>query len=363
MSLLHQIALTGLPGCGAVTARLLVERFGNAEAIFNTPKADLLDAGIRKPLAEAIVQKEGFSRAEEEVAFVEKNGIKTLFYADKAFPQRLRMCYDTPVLLYYKGDVDFNAKHIISVVGTRNATAYGREICDKLIEDLQRFNVLIISGLAHGIDSLAHRACIKHHVQTAAVLGHGLDRIYPAVNRDLAVKMLENGALLTEFMSGTNPDRENFPKRNRIIAGLADATIVVEAALKGGALITAELANSYNRDVFAFPGDVYHEYSAGCNYLIKTNRAALISGIKDLEYILGWTLPEQKPEPKPVLNLNLSGDEQTIVDCIEASGLIGIDDLALKTNIPQNKLAMLILELEMQEIIIAMPGKIYRLAN
>ena len=210
---------------------------------------------------------------------------------------------------------------------------------------------------------MAHKACLKEDITTVAALGHGLDRIYPALHRSYAEQMLENGGLITDFPSGTNPDRENFPKRNRIIAGMSDATIVVEASIKGGALITAEIANSYNRDVFAFPGSVNDEFSTGCNYLIKTNRAHLISNIKDLEYILDWTENKPKKEQKQIsLKLNLSPDEKKVTDILEEKGLTGIDALAFAIKLPQSKLAITILGLEMQGIIVALPGKVYKLA-
>jgi len=364
MSTLHQIALTFIPGIGDVTARNLLEHFGSAEIVFTASKKSLSEVpGIRKNAMEAILKKEGFDRAEKELRFIEKYKIQPLFYTNEAYPKRLKNCYDAPVLLYYKGKADLNSSKVISIVGTRNATAYGRELTQKLVEALKPHNVIVISGLAHGIDGIAHKACIKHDIPTIGVMGHGLDRIYPAVHRSLAEKMLSQGGLLTEFPSETNPDRENFPKRNRIVAGMADATIIVEAGLKGGALITAELANSYNRDVFAFPGSVNDEFSAGCNYLIKTNRANLITGIKDLEYMLGWAIDTaEDAKPKQVsLKLNLSEDEQNVINVLESKGTVGIDDLSLLTKLPQSRLAVTILGLEMQGIVVSLPGKMYRL--
>ncbi|HEY0899189.1 MAG TPA: DNA-processing protein DprA, partial [Sphingobacteriaceae bacterium] len=252
---------------------------------------------------------------------------------------------------------------VISIVGTRNATEYGKELCHKLMEDLRVHNPVIVSGLAHGIDSLAHKEALNHQMRTVGVLGHGLDRIYPAQNRALAEKMLHEGGLLTEFPSGSNPDKENFPKRNRIIAGLADVTLVIEASIKGGALITAELANSYNRDVFAFPGRIDNPFSEGCNHLIKTNRANLIVGVKDLEYILNWNVESPAPEKKQLsLLLNLSPEEQKVADLLQQNGAMGIDDLALQSELPQSKLAITILGMEMQGLILTMPGKVYKLA-
>ncbi len=363
MSILHQIALTNIYGIGVVTARSLIEYFGSAQAVFEANKSDLKQvAGLRKSSAEAILNKEGFSRADIEMEFIEKYKINTLFYTDESYPQRLKNCYDAPILLYYKGNANLNSKRIISIVGTRNATSYGKGICDNIIEALAEYDALVISGLAYGIDTLIHKACLKYHVPTVGVLGHGLDRIYPSQNRSIAEKMIESGGLLSEYASKTNPDRENFPKRNRIIAGLADATIVVEASLKGGALITAEIANSYNRDVLAFPGSVNDEFSAGCNYLIKTNRAHLISGIKDLEYLLGW-INMPKTEARQIsLNLKLSADERKITDFLQLKSQAGIDEIAIETAMQQSKLAITILGLEMQGIVISLPGKMYKIS-
>lgn len=363
MSQLHQIALTFVPGIGDITARMLLEHFGSAEGVFEAGKSQLSKiSGIRKKTIDAILKKEGFNRAEKELDFVGKYKIQTLFYTDQAYPKRLRNCYDAPVLLYYKGNSELNTGRIVSVVGTRNATPYGKELTQNLVEAMKPYNVLVVSGLAHGIDGIAHKACIRNEIETLGVLGHGLDRIYPSQHRSLAEKMISCGGLLTEFPSETNPDRENFPKRNRIVAGLADATIIVEASLKGGALITAELANSYNRDVFAFPGNVNAEFSSGCNYLIKTSRAHLITGIKDLEYLMGWSETVSKKTRQVSLKLNFSEEENLVVKTLEEKGIVAIDDLALSTQLPQSKLAVTVLGLEMQGIVISLPGKTYKLA-
>ena len=364
MSLLHEIALTQTPGIGAVTARALLSHFGNsAEAIFSAKKSQLTAIqGIGPKTADSILKQEGFKRAEKEMAFIERYKIQALSYSSAEYPARLRNCYDAPLLLYFKGNSELNAKRIISVVGTRNATQYGKELTQQLIADLKKNDVLVVSGLAHGIDGIAHKACLKNDVPTIGVVGHGLDRIYPAQHRAIAEKMISNGGILTEFISETNPDRENFPKRNRIVAGMADATVIVEASVTGGALITAELANSYNRDVFAFPGNVNHEFSAGCNYLIKTNRAHLIANAKDLEYFLGWTVDKPKESIRQIsLNLNLTPDEKKVIDILNAKGTISYDELALAINMQQSKLAVTILGLEMQGVIVALPGKSYKL--
>jgi DNA processing protein len=347
-----------------MNARNLLSYCGSAEEVFKAKESSLINIpGIGAVTARSIRNHKAFERAEKELQFIEKYKIQTFFVTDKTYPTRLKNCVDAPLLLYYKGHADLNSSKVISVVGTRNATEYGKEICRQLIADLVIQKPLIVSGLAYGIDSTTHKECIKHSVPTVGVLGHGLDRIYPSVHRSLAQKMLEGGGLLTEFPSTTNPDRENFPKRNRIIAGLSDATIVVEASIKGGALITAELANSYNRDVFAYPGRINEEFSAGCNFLIKTNRANLISRVSDLEYILGWSeVKVKQSRPQLSLALNLTPDEQKIADILNEKGSIAVDDLAIQSGMAQSKLAVTILGMEMQGIVISLPGKHYKLA-
>lgn len=362
MPSLYEIALTLVPGVGSVTARNLLEKFGDADSVFKATSASLTTIpGIGPKTARSILAKEFLLKAEKELAFVEKYKIRTLFFTAEDYPFRLRNCYDAPVLLYYKGAADLNSSRIISIVGTRNATPYGKELTQQLVENLKQHDVLVISGLAHGIDGIAHKACLKQEVPTVGVVGHGLDRIYPAQHRSLAEKMLPQGGLLTEFPSGTNPDRENFPKRNRIVAGLADATIIVEAAVNGGALITAELANSYDRDVFAFPGRVNDQYSSGCNYLIKSNRAHLVTGIRDIEYLMGWEVKDVSRKSQLSLPVNLTEDEKKITDILAVKERVPADKLLAETRFSASKLSMTLLSLEMQGLIVALPGKVYRL--
>ena len=284
MSLLHKIALSCITGVGSVLARNLVSYCGSPEDVFSAKRKHLRKVpGIGPKTVELIENHRAFERAEKELAFINKYNIQALFLTDETYPKRLKNCFDAPVMLYFKGNADLNSGKVISVVGTRSSTDYGRDICRTLLAGLKVHNPLIVSGLAYGIDFLAHKEALKNSLSTVGIMAHGLDRIYPSPHRPLAEKMVASGGLLTEFVSGTAPDRENFPKRNRIIAGLADVVIVVEANIKGGALITAELANSYDRDVFAFPGRITDEYSSGCNHLIKTHRANLITKLADLE--------------------------------------------------------------------------------
>jgi DNA processing protein len=365
MSQLHQIALTFLNKIGAGSAKVMLSYMGSAEAIFEASPAKLLTIpGIGDKRAKDLNLDEALQRAADELKFIEKNNIEVLFYTDANYPKRLKNCVDAPILLYSKGNADLNARKIVSIVGTRNATDYGRQLCEELIKEIQQYDVLVASGLAHGIDVIAHKECIKNNVATVGVFGHGLDRIYPVANRSTADKMLENGGWLTEYPSGTVPGRENFPERNRIVAGMADATIVIEASIKGGALITAEIANSYNRDVFAFPGRLGDTFSEGCNFLIRNNKAALLTCVADLAYSMGWEKPDDaKPVEQFMLPIDLTGDERTIYNVIQQHNApLAIDDLTLKTNMPMSQLAMNLLNMEMQGFIRSLPGKMYRVS-
>ncbi|MEO6521634.1 MAG: DNA-processing protein DprA [Mucilaginibacter sp.] len=363
MSTLHQIALTFTKNIGDHLAKVLVSYCGSAEAVFEaSPKKLMQIPGISHKTIEYINTPEAMERAKREMDFIEKNNIQVLFYTDATYPKRLKNCSDSPALLYYKGTADLNQPRIVSVVGTRNATDYGKQLCRDLIEDLKAYDVIVVSGLAYGIDVAAHKESLRMEIPTIGVFAHGLDRIYPAQNRPTADKMLSNGGWLTDFPSGTIPDRENFPKRNRIVAGMADCTIVVEASIKGGALITAEIANSYNRDVFAFPGRISDEYSTGCNFLIRNNKAALLTSGADLGYVLGWekTHGDIKKQAQLMMPIDLSANERLIFETIQQNaGTLGIDDLAIKTNLPLSQLAMNLLNLEMQGFVNSLPGKTY----
>lgn len=364
MSLLHQIALSCIEGVGSILARNLISYCGSPEDVFTAKRNQLSKVpGVGPKTVEFIKNHRSFEQAEKELSFIEKYKIQALFLTDNDYPKRLKNCFDAPVMLYFKGNADLNASKVISIVGTRNSTEYGRDICRSLLSGIKIHNPLIISGLAYGIDFLAHKEALRNSISTVGIMAHGLDRIYPSQHRPLAERMVDSGGLLTEFMSGTVPDRENFPKRNRIIAGLADVTIVVEANIKGGALITAELANSYNRDVFAYPGRITDEYSSGCNHLIKTNRASLITKVADLEYILGWTesLNQTRANPQLSLAIDMSDDEKIVAEVLMDKGNLLIDHLAVLTNLPQSKLALTILGMEMRGLIIALPGNVYKL--
>lgn len=364
MSTLHKIALTFIKSIGPVHAKNLLAYCGSAEAVFSATKSQLLQIpGIGSKTVEAVLNTTALRRAEEEINFVEKHGIEVLFFSDKNYPNRLKNCYDSPILLYFKGKADLNQPKIISVVGSRNATEYGRSLCKQICEILAPYNVLIVSGLAYGIDVAIHKECISQRITTVGVLGHGLDRLYPQVHKSVSQKMVLNGGLLSEFPILTNPDRQNFPQRNRIIAGISDATLVVEASIKGGALITAEIANSYNKDVFAFPGRTNDLLSEGCNFLIKTNRAGLINNAKDLIYYLNWDeqITTVKKQVQISMPINLTANEHKVIDVLQY-GQLSIDELCITLSIQQSKLAIVMLTLEMQGLIISLPGKVYKLA-
>ncbi len=362
MELLYQIALTLIPGIGDINGKRLISYCGGLEAVFKEKKAALLKIpGIGPVTLKSILNKSVFDLAEKEIRFIENFLIQTAFFLDEKYPHRLKNCEDSPMLLYYKGNVDLNNSKVLSIVGTRKASAYGRKICKEIIEDLKDLNILIVSGLAYGIDTHAHKNAVLYELPTVGVLAHGLDRIYPSENRAMAEKMLNRGGLLTEFRSGTNPDRENFPRRNRIVSGLSDATLVIESALKGGALITAEIANSYNRDVFAVPGRTTDRYSEGCNFLIKTHRAALIQSAKDIKYILGWDKLEQKTKKQQKIFIELNTDEQKIVDLLKENEILGIDQISIKIESPTSKIVSTLLNLEFRGIVQCLPGKVFKL--
>ncbi len=362
MSKLHEIALTFVPNIGHVTGRLLVETFGSAEAVFNATQKQLhCIQGLRKDTFFLLKNKDAFLKAEQELKFIEKSNIQTLFYTNDTYPQRLKHCADAPLVLYFRGNADLNEIKVINIVGTRHMTDYGKECISHLIQELKDEQLLIVSGLAYGVDTHAHRVALDCGFSTVGVLAHGLDTIYPSQNKKLAEQMLEQGGLLTEYCSQTKPDAPHFPSRNRIVAGMCDATIVIESAAKGGALITAELANSYNRDVFAFPGRIGDPYSAGCNKLIKINKAALIENADDLRYLLGWDRREVQTNVQRQLFVELPQEQREVWDCIAQNDEIEIDLLCAKTGFPLSKVASALLSLELQGLINTLPGKRYKI--
>jgi DNA processing protein len=362
-TLSHQIALSLIPHIGAVQARILMDYFGDAAAIFKAKKStlDRLE-GIGEIRANSIKTFNRFKRAEEEMAFIEKYKITPLFLTDTRYPKRLLHCYDPPTLLYYRGNTDLNTGRIISIIGTRSNTEYGKQVTETLVKELVTQNVLVVSGLAFGIDAIAHRAALRNNLCTIGVLAHGLDTIYPTQHASLAKEIIKQGGLLTEFTSATKPDKHNFPTRNRVVAGMSDATIVIETGVKGGSMITAELANGYNKDVFAFPGKTTDSKSAGCNYLIKNNKAMLLTDAQELIQVMGWEDQKKKTfKQQKELFIQLSIEEKIIVDILREKETVTIDELNLKSNLSSSVVAAATLSLELQNVIIAMPGKMYKL--
>ncbi len=363
MSLLYQLLLSGIKGVGPVLTQQLLNHFGTAERVLKASPAELSNLpGVGLTTARAINQAKPTPGLQAELEFISKNHIAVLQWNKPGYPGRLARCGDAPGLLFYRGMIDLDHPRIVGIVGTRNATHYGKKCCYELVEALQAFDVVVVSGLASGIDTHVHEACLHFGVPTLAVLAHGFDRIYPPVNRKLASRLLREGGLLTEYPSGTKPGKMNFPARNRIIAGLADATVVVEASLKGGALITAELANGYDREVLAFPGSVHAPYSEGCNELIRTHQAHLLRGISDLSGLMGW-LPVRlfsSSEKDPV---TLTETENNLLRYLKIREYAGIEDLMAELNAGAGELASVLLELELKGLLIALPGKRYRLAE
>jgi DNA processing protein len=361
--LLYQIALTLIPNIGDVHAKALVNIYGDAQSIFKAKKKELeAIEGIGTIRASSIKAFTDFNSSEAEIKFIEKYKITPLFITGKNYPQRLLNCYDSPVLLYYRGTADLNTTKIVSIVGTRSNSEYGKSVCEKLIEELTEQNIVVVSGLAFGIDTIAHKAALKNNLQTVGVLAHGLNRIYPTQNKTLAKQMTEQGGLLTDFISNTNPDKQNFPKRNRIVAGMCDALVVIESGKKGGSLITAELANGYNKDVFAIPGKTTDTKSEGCNYLIKQNKASLITCAADLMELMNWVPKEKKQQKKQrELFIELTPDEKIIVDILQQRESIQIDELYFKSGLSSSAAATALLMLEMQHVVQSLPGKVYKL--
>lgn len=363
----YQIGVTLIKGIGPNLAKNLIAYLGNVEAVFKEKKQILAKIpGIGDVLSNEIASQDVMRRAEKEIEFILKNKIETHFFTSKTFPYRLKECHDSPAMLYYKGARNLNEGKFIGIVGTRKATEEGKDFCKQLITDFSALlpNVTIVSGLAYGIDICAHKASCDVDMPTIGVLGHGLDRIYPAMHRSTAVKMLEHGGLITEYMSETNPDRQNFVQRNRIIAGMCDALIVVESGSRGGALITADLANDYNRDVFAIPGRVNDEWSAGCNLLIKYNKASLAESAEDVIRSMNWEVAadvKSREVVQPSLFEDLSDEEEAVITLLRRnSDGINVNEMALQLNKPYSRLSSQLLEMEFKGLVKCLPGGVYK---
>ena len=360
----YQMALAFLPGVGSVQGRKLIKAFGNAESVFREKRNNLLKLpGIGEFVVRALKDKDTWSRVEHELKFVEKYGIRPIFFLDEHYPRRLRHCEDGPLMLFYKGSDVLNPERALGVVGTRKPTAYGKDVCEAIIHEMTGDNVVIVSGLAYGIDTISHQAALGAGLPTVGVLGHGLDTIYPYPNRAIAEKMLDSGGLITEFTSRTRLNKDLFPRRNRIIAGMSDAILVVESAGKGGALITADIANSYNRDVFAVPGRVNDPRSKGCNELIMNNKAALVQSARDIKFMLGWDGEPQKRVIQAKLFPDMTEEEKKLYDFLAEKREAEIDELCHETGMTHGRAAACLLKLEFEGMVKCLPGKKYRLCQ
>ncbi len=353
------IALTLVPGIGSVTARRILNQMGTASAFFDECKKIRM-SGVRNVDLQASAVRSYFKRAEEELRFMEEMDVRANLISHCSYPYRLKQCEDAPAILYTRGNIDLNASRMIAVVGTRKSTPYGERCCEEVVAELSKNNCNLISGLAYGIDSSAHRSANNWGIQNIGVVAHGLDRIYPSMNRSLAKKMEQLGGIVTDFPSQTRPDRENFPKRNRIVAGLADAVIVIEASESGGALITADIANSYNRDVFVVPGSWGLPFSVGCNNLIKRNKAAILSNAQDLSWYLNWNNPIQNQSVQTQLVFELEPEEELLVNLIR-SDTDSLDNLSIQSGLSISKASAVLLGLEFKGVLKSLPGKRYQL--
>jgi DNA processing protein len=361
---LYQIALLRTPGVGSTNIKSLISYCGSAKNVFQSPKGKLAKIpGIGTFIANSINPKVDLTFAEQEILTAKKNGADLLFYTDEDYPQRLKQILDAPPLLYVSGNGSLNRPKMVAIVGTRKATEYGKGMVTELVQGLMQHNVTIVSGLAYGIDVHAHKESLNNGLPTIGIMASGLDIIYPAVHKSIALQMKENGALVTENAFGTKPDAPRFPARNRIIAGMADVIIVVEAAAKGGALITAEIANSYNKDVFAIPGNIGKTNSEGCNKLIKSHKAHLLEKVSDIEYIMNWDTTQSKKSTIPKIDItDLTPSEQKILLLFDDNKKeLLVDDISWKSQIPISVLASTLLQLEFRGIIKSLPGKKYRL--
>jgi DNA processing protein len=358
--LYYLLALQKVEGVGDIVAKKLLNQCGDAATIFNTKASQLSSIdGIGSVLISKLKNKSIFAKAETELKYIENNDIAVSFFQDKNYPERLKHCIDGPLLLFSTGTIDFNNRKVISIVGTRNITSYGAEFCKTLISELAPLNPIIVSGFAYGVDIVAHQAAIENDLQTIGIVAHGLDQIYPSSHKKYVSKMEQNGGFMTEYWSGTNPEKENFVKRNRIVAGISEATIVIESAIKGGSLITANLANDYNRDVFAVPGRTSDKLSLGCNNLIKTQKANLLTSAADLVYILNWDIEKTTRSVQKKLFVTLENEEQKVYDYLLKSGKEILDIIALECDLPIYKLSGILLNMELKGVIRPLPGKLF----
>lgn len=358
--LFYLLALQRVEGVGDVMAKKLITHCGSADAVFSTKSAQLAAIdGVGSMLLKNIKDKSVFDKATAEMQFIKHNNIKVAYFQDADYPERLKQCIDGPLLLFSSGAIDLKNRKIISIVGTRQITSYGIDFCRKFMEDLAPLDPVIVSGFAYGVDIVAHQLAIELNLQTIGVVAHGLNQIYPKTHKKYVAKVEENGGFMTEFWSSSNPDKENFVRRNRIVAGMSEATIVIESADRGGSLITANMANDYNRDVFAVPGRVTDKYSQGCNNLIKTQKANVLTSAADLVYILNWEVQKQVKPVQKQLFVTLDDDEQLVYDYLLRTGKEVMDIIALHCDFPIYRISGLLLNMELKGLVRPLPGKLF----
>ncbi|WP_298550600.1 DNA-processing protein DprA [uncultured Algibacter sp.] len=360
-NLLYTLALQHVPNIGGITAKRLISHCGSAEAVLTEKKQNLLKIdGIGSVTISDLFKTHHLKEAVKEIQFIQENGIDVSYFQDDNYPEKLKHCIDGPILLFQTGNIDLKKQHIISIVGARKITTNGIAFCENLIEQLVHYNPIIVSGFAYGTDITAHKSAMKHNLQTVACLAHGMNQIYPKVHKKYMVDMEKNGGFFTDFWSSDTFDKNNFLKRNRIIAGLSEATIVVESAEKGGSLVTADIANSYNRDVFAVPGRVGDSQSIGCNNLIKHQKAHMLTTPLDVPYILNWELEDdKKPAIQKQLFVELDATEKTIYNYLNENEKQQLDSIALNCEIPIFKVASILLTMELKGVIRPLPGKLF----
>lgn len=361
--LLAVLRLQKSKAIGDILAKKLIVNVGDVEQVFKE-KSSILEKinGIGSHVLKHLFSPKNIQLAEKELVYIQKNNIDYSYFLEDSYPRNLQHCIDSPIILFKDGNIDFSNRKIISIVGTRNISSYGRDFCNKLVNELAEYNPIIVSGFAYGVDICAHKAALKNKLQTIAVLAHGLEQVYPKVHKKYIHQLNENGGFLTEFWHEETPLRENFLKRNRIVAGISTATIIIESAKKGGSLVTADIANSYNRDVFALSGRATDLYSVGCNNLIKNNKAHLLNSSSDIVKMLNWDIEKKVTKPiQKQLFVALNENEQKIYNLLHNKGQQLLDVISLECNIPIFRLSPILLQMEMKGFLKPLPGKLYEL--
>lgn len=355
------LRLQNIPNIGDVTAKKLITHCGSPVAVFEDKARHLLKIdGIGTYTLKGLLDTEHLEAAQAEYSYIKSKGVQHSYFLHTDYPHYLKHCIDSPVILFKKGNIELDGRKIISVVGTRNITNYGMAFCERFIEDIAPLNPVIVSGFAYGVDIAIQKAAVKHGLQTIGCLAHGLNQIYPKVHAKYVADVEKNGGFFTEFWSTSNPDRENFLKRNRIIAGMSEATVVVESAEKGGSLVTADIANSYSRDVFAVPGRAVDKFSLGCNNLIKQQKAQMLTSAADLVYLLGWDIEEKKtPTVQKQLFIEMDETEKSIYGFLQKQGKQLLDSIALECHLPVFKVSSTLLNMEMKGVVRPLPGKLF----